>query len=320
VKAKNHTIEWLLEDENPSVQFRTLKEVLDYADEAPEVRRARAAILQSQPVQSLLGKMHPHGYWLQKNPRTQDIVGDGVEYGAFASTHFCLAYLAELGLDRTQPQVEKAAERYLALQGPDGDWYRHFSCLLGYNIRTFVLLGFRDDSRLRRAVELLAHTPREDGGYLCDMHEGKYKHKAVKSCIRGSLKALLAFSEFPDYWEHPRCKQLVDYFLCRGGIFQSAYPGVPVNQDMQRLSFPITWRANGWEVLYALSKMGFGREERLQAAWAELESRADAAGRFCLDWTPTQSPWKVGKRGEVNKWITFYVAAARKYKAVTPGT
>lgn len=318
MNTQSTIIQWLLEADNPSVQFRTLRELLDRADGAPEVRRARAALLMSPPVQTLLGKMHPDGYWLQKNPRSGKVVGDSVEYDAFGTTHFCLAYLAELGLDRTHPQVEKAAERYLDLQQPDGDWYRHFSCLIGYNVRTFVLLGYRDDPRLRRAMELLAGTLRKDGGYLCDMHEGK--RKTVKSCIRGSVKALLAFSEFPEYWEHPRGKQLVDYFLSRGGIFQSAHPGIPVNQDLQRSSFPITWRANDWEVLYALSKMGYGRDERLQAAWTALEHKADAAGRFPLDWTPVQCPWKVGRRGEGNKWITFYVQAARKYAAVTPGS
>jgi hypothetical protein len=84
---------------------------------------------------------------------------------------------------------------------------------------------------------------------------------------------------------------------------------------MQILSFPITWRANHWEVLYALSKMGYGRDESLQAAWTELEKKADPTGRFYMDWTPTQCPWKVGKRGEVNKWITFYVEVARKHAA-----
>jgi hypothetical protein len=264
--------------------------------------------------------MHPAGYWPQKNPRTQRLVGDSVEYGSWATTHFCLAYLSELGLDRTQPEVDRAADRYLALQGPDGDWawdrYRHLSCLLGYNIRTFVRLGYREDPRLKRAVELLLRTPRADGGYLCDMHEGKYKTRSVKSCIRGSVKALLAFSEFPDHWEHPRCKELVGYFLSRGGIFQSTHPGVLVNDDLRRMSFPITWRANVWEILYALSRMGHGRDERLSAAWTALESRADPAARFPLDWTPTECPWKVGKPGEPNKWITFYVELARKYQGL----
>ncbi len=315
--AQSNIIQWLLEDDNPSVQFRALKELLNHDDDTPEIRRARTGILQSNPVQTLLETMKPDGTWLQKNPRTQSIVGDGVMYGSFGTTHFCLAYLAELGLDRTQPQVEKAANRYLDLQQPDGDWYLHFSCLLGYNIRTMARLGFQDDDRVKRAMELLIQTQREDGGTLCDMHEGKCKTRPVKSCIRGSVKALLAFSEFPVYWDHPRCKQLVNYFLRRGGIYQTAHPGIPVNQDMQRLSFPITWRANSYEVLYGLSKMGYGNDERLRAAWTALEKKADQAGRYTLDWTPTQCPWKVGKRGEPNKWITFYVEAAKKNKGLT---
>ena len=307
-------IQWLLQDDEPSMKLRTLRELLDADDAMPEVRRAKSAILQSMPVRDLLEKMQPDGYWLQKNPRTKATVGDGVMYGSFGSTHFYLAYLAELGMDRTQPEVEKAADRYLSLQKPDGDWLNHYSCLLGYNIRTFVRLGYREDVRIKRSIDLMLQTIREDGGYLCDWHEGKYKTRQVKSCIRGSVKCLLAFAELPEYWDHPRCRQLVDYFLRRGGVYQSNHPGIFVNQDMQRFSFPITWRANLWEVLYALCKMGHGNDERLQSAWNVLESRADIEGRYQLDWTPTECPWKVGKSGEINKWITFYAMLAEKYK------
>jgi len=307
-------IQWLLQDDEPSMKLRTLRELLDADDAMPEVRRAKSAILQSMPVRDLLEKMQPDGYWLQKNPRTKATVGDGVMYGSFGSTHFYLAYLAELGMDRTQPEVEKAADRYLNLQKPDGDWLNHYSCLLGYNIRTFVRLGYREDVRIKRSIDLMLQTIREDGGYLCDWHEGKYKTRQVKSCIRGSVKCLLAFAELPEYWDHPRCRQLVDYFLRRGGVYQSNHPGIFVNQDMQRFSFPITWRANLWEVLYALCKMGHGNDERLQSAWNVLESRADIEGRYQLDWTPTECPWKVGKSGEINKWITFYAMLAEKYK------
>lgn len=312
--AQSDVIQWLLEDEDPSVQLRTLTELLDVEEDMPEVKRAKSAIQQSTAVCSLLEIMHPDGYWLQKNPRTGIYVGDDVLYGSFGSTHFCLAYLAELGMDRTHPQVEKAADRYLNLQTPDGDWLGHYSCLFGYNIRTFVRLGYRDDERVNQSIELILQTDREDGGYLCDFHEGKYKTKSVRSCVRGAVKCLLAFAELPEYWDHPRCKQLVDYFLRRGGIFQSTHPGILVNKDMQRMSFPIIWRANIWEVLFGLSKMGYGSDERLNPAWDALESRADDAGRYSLDWTPTECPWKVGQRGEINKWITFYALLAQKHR------
>ncbi len=312
----DHSIsEWLLAPEDPSVRWRTLTGLLGRSADDPEVVQARAAIPDSEAVKYLLAKMQPDGTWLQRSSRTREMLGGGVEYGAFATTHFCLAYLAELGMDRTHPQVAKAAERYLSLQAPDGDWYLHLSCLLGYNIRTFILLGYRDDPRVQGAIDLLLKTEREDGGYLCDLHERKkYKTRSVKSCIRGAVKALLALTELPEYWEHPRCRQLVDYFLRRGGIFRSSDPGRLVNADMERNSFPIIWRTNTWEILYALGKMGHGRDERLQAAWEVLERQADASGRYRLDWTPAQSPWKVGKRGETNKWITLYVLLAKKYR------
>lgn len=313
MNTHHNIIQWLLDPDNPSVRFRTLGELLDCDERDPQRVQAKTDLLRSQPVRCLLDKMHPDGYWLQKHPRTGALTGDGVEYGAFGTTHFCLAYLAELGLDRTHPQVERAATRYLGLQQPDGDWYQHFSCLSGYNLRTLVLLGFQDDERVRRSLALLLQTNRMDGGYLCDMHEGKRKTRSVKSCIRGSVKVLMAFSELPECWDHPRCKQLVDYFLRRGGVFQSTHPSKLVNQDMGRLSFPVTWRANLWEVLYALSKMGYGADDRLRGAWRLLEKQADRQGLYRLDWTPAQCSWKVGKRGETNKWLTLYVMLASKY-------
>jgi hypothetical protein len=146
------------------------------------------------------------------------------------------------------------------------------------------------------------------------MHEGKYKTKPTKSCIRGSVKALFAFSLLPEYWNHERCNELVEYFLRRGGIYKSTNRSLLVNKDMERNSFPITWRANVFEILFSLSKMGYGNDERLEKAWMYMESKKDRMGRYYLDWTPSQSPWKVGKRGEPNKWISLYSHLASKYK------
>jgi len=303
--------EWLLEPADPSVRYRTLVELMERGG-SEEALEAKGAIPESEPVRKLMAAMHPDGYWQQKNYKGR-ILGKDVEYGSFATTHFCLSYCAELGLDRSQPFVEKAASRYLGLQKEDGDWWEHLSCLYGYNIRTFIMLGFRDDKRVQRAIDLMLSTNRPDGGYLCDMHE-KGKGKPPKSCVRGAAKALLAFSELPEYWSHARCLQLVDYFLERNGIYMKNDQGRYVNKDMISDSFPMIWRTNVWEILYALSKMGYGKDERLSDAWKLMESRKDADGRYLLDWTPVQCSWKVGKTGEPNKWITLYCLMAEKYR------
>lgn len=302
---------WLLELQDPSVRYRVLTELIGVSAKDPVVAKTRNAIPISEPVTRLLEGMHPDGYWLQRDPRTLKITGDGVEYGSFATTHFCLSYLAELGLDRNHPKVALAAERYLELQQPDGDWYKHFSCLYGYNIRTFIMLGYQQDKRLQRSINLLLDSIRKDGGYLCDMHETLRSKK--KSCIRGSLKALAAFAQLgPQYWEHPSCRALIEYFLGRQGIYKRSQPQIYVNRDVQTMVFPFHWRAGLVEVLYYLARMGHGKDPRLKRTWELLDSKSTSDGRYLLEWTPSQCPWKVGKRGVANKWMTLYTLLSLK--------
>ena len=315
---KGLVIDWLLEENDPSVRYRTLRELLDVPANDPQVKAARALIADSADAQRIFKKMHPDGYWQQKSSTSRELLGDGVEYGSFATTHFVLSYLAELGFMVDDPRVAKAAGRYLDLQKADGDFWLHISCLYAYNIRTFVLLGLRDDARVQRTIELMLAAERTDGGYLCDMHEGKYKTRAVKSCIRGSVKALLAFAELPEYWAHPRCLTLVDYFLERGGVFKRSNPQEAVSDDAVRTSYPIIWRASISEILYALAKMGYGNDKRLARAWDVLESKRDAKGRYIMDWTTTSALLKAGARGEANKWITLYALLAQKQRAANP--
>jgi len=304
----------LLEFGESALVYRTLLELLDYPVDHPDVLAAQSELLESADVQKMLSTMHPDGYWLQLRGDKSAYIGDDVEYGSYATTHFVLSYLMELGLTREVPQVALAADRYLSLQKEDGDFWNHYSCLFAFNIRVFTRLGYRQDERLERTIQLMLTTERPDNGYLCETHEGKRKKRPVKSCIRGSLKALRAFAELPEYWQHPRCLGLVDHFLERDGIFRRDDMQTPVKHELEMNLFPFTWRSSLLEVLLALSKMGYGNDERLTRAWTILEERRDEEGRYILDWTPHQCPWKVGKRGEANMWVTFYALLAKKYR------
>jgi len=310
--TNDKALDWLLNTENPSLRYRVMTELLDIPVINSEIVDLKNLIPNSPQVLQIFAKMHPDGYWLQQNETTKRFVGDDVEYGSYATTHFCLSYLSELGLTKDNSLVAKAAERYLSLQKNDGDWFLHMSCLYGYNVRTFVRLGYRDDFRIQKAIDLMLQTNRLDNGYLCDMHEKKTNKK--KSCYRGTTKVLLAFSELPEYWNHPRCISLIDYFLDREGIFQRNDHSRYVNKDIFANSFPSGWYANLWEVLYSLSKMGYAKDVRLKRAWDLLDRNLDSDGRLKLDWTPTKCIWKIGKKEVTNEWLTFYILLAKKYR------
>ena len=305
---------WMLEKENPPVRYRTLTDLLEKPADDPDLIDAKARLPESEAVVNIFERMHPEGYWLQQNPRTKITYGEGAEYGAYLTTHFCLSYLAELGMDRQTRWVNEAASRYLDLQQPDGDFFRHFSCLYAFNIRTFIRLGFKGDPRLEKTIGLMLRTDRPDGGYLCDMHESKYKTKAAKSCIRGAAKALSAFAELPDLWDHPRCKALVEYFLKRDCLFRSDDPAKPVNRGIVLTYYPMTWKASFLEIIHSLSVMGYGSHPALTRSWEVLETKKDEQGRYRLDWTPgqVQKLLKPGRRGRQNKWVTLNALLAYK--------
>jgi hypothetical protein len=238
-----------------------------------------------------------------------------VPYWDYVTTHFNLAFLSELAMDRTDPRLSMAVNRYLSLQQPDGDFLGHMSCLYSYNVRSFVRMGYQDNPQVERSIGLMLNTERADGGYLCDHHEGKYKNRPVKSCIRGSIKALMAFAELPELWNTPRCKDLVAYFLRRRVYFQTQNPIQPVTGESTSTIFPFTWRGSFLEVLYALSRMGYGRAPELAEAWALLETKQED-GRYMLNWAPPRSYFNPDKRGKPSKWITLYASLALKYKEI----
>ncbi len=310
----SNVLDWLLEAENPSVRYRTLTELLDVPPDDPEARQARARIPESKSVQKIFAKMHPDGYWLHRGK------GAGIEYAMSSSTHFVLAFLAELGLDRQDERIARAVERYLSLALPDvpnpnlwqipPDYANHQSCLYAYNLRTFVMLGYHDDPRIQERIAVLLADERHDGGYLCDRPSFKAK---TKSCIRGSLKALMAFAVLPELWDTARCHQLVDYFLRRRVLFRTRQPEKLVRDELVRVGFPFVIGGSLLEPLYALSRMGYGQDERLQPAWTFLESKRDQTGRYILDWHPS-TPFKPGDTGQPNKWVTLYAYLTHKYQ------
>lgn len=311
MKITESVLDWLLEPENPSIRYRALTELLGAPKDDPEVLQAKTALLQSKLVKTIFTKMHPDGYWLYRG------AGAGVSYAMSSSTHFVLAYLAELGLDRQDDRIARAVDRYLSLDGPDRpdpnrweiapDYRMHQSCLYAYNIRTFILLGFRSDPRLQERVDVLLNDWHFDGGYLCD--RPSFTQRKTKSCIRGAHKALMAFAELPEYWQHARCQALIDYFLHRQIFYKRKLPGELIRREVGMTLFPFTITASLLEPLYALSKMGYANHPALAAAWQQLASRRDAQGRYILDHSPKQI-FNAGPDGQSNKWVTFYAYRA----------
>ncbi|MHA2181004.1 MAG: hypothetical protein ACXAAH_06240 [Promethearchaeota archaeon] len=314
MKIPKNITEWLLEEENPSIRYRTMKELQEIPDSDPELKSTRKQIRTYRPVKKMLDAMHPEGYWEVISPSTKKSYGKGVEYRQ-DSTHYILGYLAELGMSREDTEIEKAANRYLSLQQPDGDFIGHSSCLFGINIRTFIYLGFKDDPRLKKTINLMKKSVRYDDGYLCDRFEEKRKKgRQVKSCVRGSAKVLFALCELPELWNELFSNKIVNYFLNRNVLYKTTELETYVNKDTGLTIFPFNWRFGLIDILLPLAKMGYGTDTRVESAWRVLAQHKTVDGKYTGDWIRNNKYWRIGKSGLANKWITFYAYLCLKYK------
>lgn len=90
--------DWLLEPDNPSVRYFTLRDILERPEDDLEVIAARGAIMTSEPVIKILAAQYPAGYWVKPGR------GYSPKYKA---TVWQLMFLADLGASRTE-QIDRA--------------------------------------------------------------------------------------------------------------------------------------------------------------------------------------------------------------------
>jgi hypothetical protein len=195
--------------------------------------------------------MEPDGSWEYGYPHKVN--------GYFKYLSATLSYAGELGLGASDERVARAVEHLLSMQKDDGDFFRHYSCYNGLLLRSLNRLGFGSDERTCRLRKLVLESIRHDGGSHCDLRPRRGRDAATphKSCMKGSLKTLLAFSEDRELSKTDECGRLAEYFLKRRLLFRTDAPDVPIIRELKP-SFPITYHPGLVEPLYALSLLGYG--------------------------------------------------------------
>src|SRR2546426_3644486 len=103
VNAKK-VLDWLLEEDQPSIRFLALTQLVGKAQDAPEVLAAKELIPEKGWAADLLAQQHQDGWW----------VSDESLYGPkYLSTNWMLLTLSDLGLTNDDPRIAKACELWL---------------------------------------------------------------------------------------------------------------------------------------------------------------------------------------------------------------
>ena len=297
---KADPIPWLLEQENPSARYLTLRHLLDSGEPDSQVTEARAAIASWSPVREILDVMDPVDFWGR---------ADRPFYGGAVGTQATLDLLAELGMPRTA-QLEAACEN-LFEHGQherggftyDGTPGRILLCYTGTTIRTLVHFGYQGDPRLERALGYLATRSTAPDGLACPYADGA-------ECQWGIAKALAAFAALDAADRTPGRTHAVEALA--DAVLDHEFDFEGHDARWLQFGFPLNYQSDLVELCDVLTCLDYGLDPRLGRLLEMVLAAQTGEGRWIKQYGTRAL--QVEKRGQPSKWITIRAVRAVKHR------
>ena len=287
----SEVLNWLLEDKDPAVKYRTLTELLDIDRSSNKVASAYDRLVSSDIVKAAFSYF--------------DI---GKEY----ADAYAFAALSEYGLTREDINIDSHVKNYISRYGFAN------GCGEGFLLRNLVKLGYFDMPEVKYELSMVLPTEQADGGYPCVSKNPKINKPNVshKSCFQMSTSYLLLMAELHRIG-HDSAEEsgLVDYFLNRNVLYRHDNPSQVVKAEMGTTFHPpVATRIGLHMILYSLSLLGKANDLRCTLAWEMLETRRCDDGKYIIDGSLTKPYIKIERPGMPSKWVTFYAMLTKKHQ------
>ena len=316
---KNDPIDWLLEDENPSVRYFTLTDLLDQSEDDGAVQKAKRAIMESGHVPELLRQMNEISY-LQQYPRFYTN-----KYKGLVWTTIVLAELGASANEQIKSQCNYLLEN--AQEINDGGFSMHTAaktgggrisevipCLTGNLVWSFLRFGYLDDARVHKAIGWLNKFMVYNDGTEDTPQSAPYDRYEIcwgkHTCHMGVVKALKAMSAVPPEKRTEDINntiQKASAFLLMHHIFKKSHDLSRVSKPgWRKFGFPLMYQTDVLEILDILTSLGI-KDSRMDEAVELVVSKQDDMGRWRIENTYNSDRLLIpmGEKGEPSKWLTL---------------
>lgn len=301
-------LDWLLEQDQPSIQYLTLTQLLERPDGNPEVRSAKARINTNGWASDILLKQSPNGCWIGE---------ESLYKPKYLSTNWMLLILSDLGLTKADPRIRKACELWLKRFarrdggfGADGMSKSHL-CTTGNTACALVKFGYANHPKVKSAFEWLVKNRAEKGGWSC-FGSGRNLD---------SWEPMSAFAAYPrQKWTKSMTLAVergAEFYLEREMHIQGSH-----YEPWYRFHYPVHYYYDLLVGLDFITALGYAGDKRLGHAVAALKKRRRPDGRWNLDaahpdveggmaeWyrkhpKQTPTPFTLERVGEPSKMITL---------------
>jgi len=297
-------IDWLL-DSPAWLKYAVERQLLDQPGDL-------AAALADQQIVQIVERL--------KDPRhgITAIPGGGMDADSYENPYWDLFFLADLGLQAVDLNLEKEISHFLATQAEDGTYITEYGMQPAYFCKSAIVLlaiarlGYQSDPHIQKVVRLFLKKQRLDGGWYCNPnHDAGAPLQYEDSCPQENLNNLLLLANYPELRRDRRFNGAIDLLLnhwqMRDRGTQIVYFGVGCRY--QSLQYPAA-RYGIVRVLDALSHYPYALQQNGFRHMLNFVRHKGQDGRYAVE---TLTPYTSLEPCEThNRLLTFIIQRVEK--------
>ncbi len=316
--VKDSVLEWLLEEENPSVRYLAMNWLTGKSPRGREAREAKKAIMEKGIVPHILNRQNEDGSFGLPEKFYRE---------KYKGTVWNLIIFAEMAADPEDNRIRRACEFILEhSQDPASGGFSYdessktgagvpggvIPCLTGNMVYSLVKLGYLEDERVQKAIGWITtyqRTDDSDGKKWGDPYDRLKSCFGSHTCHMGAAKALKALAAIPAEKRsrnaEDKIAELAEYFL-KHHLYKKSHNLEEVSRPgWLKLGFPLMYQTDILELLGIFGDLGI-KDNRLSDAVDILKSKQGEDGKWKLESTNNGKMLAtIEKKGEPSKWITL---------------
>ncbi len=321
---------WLLEKENPSVRYFTLRDILDKPEHNLEVQQAKREIMQYGIVPDILRKQQEPMY-LKTYPKFYTDKYKGLVWQLIvlaemgAKTNSQIIEQCEYLLNNSQETKDGGFAMNIAAKKGGGRITEVIPCLTGNMVWSLIHFGYLDDPRLQKAIHWITRFMRLNDGVENNPQIPPYDRYEIcwgkHTCFMGVVKVLKGLSAIP---QEKRTNEVNDTinriveFLLIHHIFKHSHDLSKTSKPgWLKFSFPLMYQTDLLEILDILTELGIN-DRRMDEAIGIIIAKQDDMGRWKAENTSNTDRLLIPleQKDKQSKWITFRaIRVLKRYNA-----
>ncbi len=286
IAASDGLLDWLLEENEPSVRYHTLLNLVSEDSRNSRLLKTKELIGEKGWAANYFSKQKEKTYW--DNSASCYVP-------KFSSCSWRLLVLADLAVPGDDPRVRNCVEHYLSLHNIETggfsvrernppmeakDWqFQPHVCVTGNMVRALAGFGYAGDDRVVKAAEWLVGKQLPDGGWNC---AAPGKHGSFTATVQPiwGLNEMLAHQSRSEWRE---AVKRGSEFLLRHRVYMSDKDDSAVLFDFLKLHYPMHYMYDFLHGLRVLTESGVKDDPRMNDAVNVLLAKRLPDGRWPLE-------------------------------------